>query len=54
MTQGGIHVYLKIWQNRYIQEVKTHDHKTCPRWGIQVRMHESSKLGYTSTFNTHK
>ena len=45
MTQVGIHVYLKVWQNRHIHEVKTHDHKTCSRWGIQVKMHESSKLG---------
>ena len=23
----GIHVYLKVWQNTHIHEMKTHDHK---------------------------
>ena len=32
MTQRGIHVYLKIWQNRHIHEVKTKDHKTYLKW----------------------
>jgi len=34
--------------------VKTHNHKPCQKWGIQVRMHESSKLNYTSTSNGYK
>ena len=38
-----IHVYLKVWPNRHIHEVKTHDHKTCPKWGIQVKMHDHQK-----------
>ena len=28
--------------------------KTCTKWRIQVKMHESSKLGYTSTSNGYK
>ena len=28
--------------------------ETYPKWGIQVRMHESSKLDYTSTSNGYK
>ena len=32
----GIHVYLKIWQNKHIHEMKTHTHKTNSRIGIQV------------------
>ena len=28
--------------------------ETYPKWGIQVRMHESSKLYYTSTSNGYK
>ena len=31
-----IHVYLIVWQNRHIHEMKTHDHKTNSRMGIQV------------------
>ena len=34
MTQRGIHVYLKVWQNKHIHEMKTH--KTKPKIGIQV------------------
>ena len=41
-------------QDRHIHEVKTHDHKTCPKWRIQIKMHESSKLDYTSTSNGYK
>ena len=52
MSQVTKHVYLKVWQNKHIHEVKTHNHKTCPKkMGIQVKMHESSKLDYTSTSN---
>ena len=28
--------------------------KTCTKIGMQVKMHESSKLGYTSTSNGYK
>ena len=54
MTQGvymyilrfdKIDIYMK-WKHMIIKHVL--------RWGIQVKMHESSKLGYTSTFNKHK
>ena len=30
----GIHVYLKVWQNKHIHEMKTH--KTNAKIGIQV------------------
>ena len=26
----GIHVYLKVWQNTHIHEMKAHDHNTNP------------------------
>ena len=40
-----IDIYMKL---------KTHDHKIISKMGIQVRMHESSKLDYTSTSNGYK
>ena len=47
MTQGATKdIYMKLKQNMY--------HKTFPKWGIQVRMHESSKLDYTSTSSEYK
>ena len=50
----GIHVYLKVWQNRHIHEMKTHDHKTKPEWEYKFKMHGSLKLDYTSTSNGNK
>ena len=44
----------QLRQDGHIHEVKTQDHKTYPKWGIQVRMHESSKLDYTRTSNGYK
>ena len=54
MTQGVYMYILKFWQIRHIHEVKTHDHKTSPKWEYKFKMHESSKLDYTSTSNGYK
>ena len=48
----GIHVYLKVWQNKHIHEVKTH--KTNSKMEYKFKMYESSKLDYTSTSNENK
>ena len=53
MTQG-VYMYILRFGKIDIHEEKTQDHKTYPKWGIQVRMHESSKLDYTSTSNGYK
>ena len=52
MTQGGIHVYLKVWQYKHIHEVKTHE--TNPKMEYKFKMYELSKLDYTSTSNGFK
>ena len=50
----GIHVYLKVWQNKHIHEMKTYNHKTNQKWEYKFKMYESSKLDYTSTSNGFK
>ena len=40
-------------QDGHIHEVK-HKHMKNKKIGIQVKMHESSKLGYASTSNGYK
>ena len=51
----GIHVYLKVWQNTHIHEMKTHDHKSNPKSGnTSLKMYVSSKPSYTSTFHGFK
>ena len=40
-------------QNRHIDEAK-HKHENMYKMRIQVKMYESSKLGYTSSSNEHK
>ena len=50
----GIHVYLEVWQNKHIHEMKTQNHQTNSKMGIQVKMQESSKLDYTNTSNGNK
>ena len=54
MTQKGIHVYLKVWQNAHIHEMETHNHKSNPKMEYKFEMYESSKLDYTSTSNGFK
>ena len=57
MKARGSRMYMynqQLRQDRHIHEVKTQYHKTFPKWGIQVRMYESSKLDYTSTSNGYK
>ena len=49
----GIHVYLKVWQNRHIHEVKTQIWKHVQN-GNTSQMYESSKLDYTNTSNGFK
>ena len=53
-TQRGIHVYLKFGKNKHIHEAKHINMKNMYKMGIQVKMYESSKLGYTSTSNEYK
>ena len=33
----GIHVYLKVWQNKHIHEMKAHDHNTNPKWEYKFK-----------------
>ena len=50
----GIHVYLKVWQNTHIHEVKHSIIKQIQKWEYKFKMYESSKLDYTSTSNGFK
>ena len=33
----GIHVYLKVCQNKHIHEMKAHDHSTNPKWEYKFK-----------------
>ena len=50
----GIHVYLKVWQNKHIHEVKHTIIKQIQKWEYKFKMHGSSKLEYTHTSNGNK
>ena len=54
MTQGVFMYILRFCQNTHIHEMKTHDHKSHPKWEYTLEMYVSSKLDYTSTYNGFK
>jgi len=50
----GIHVYLKVRQIKHIHEVKHIIIEQIQKYEYKFKMHESSKLDYTSTSNGFK
>ena len=57
MKASGSRMYMynyQFRQNRHIHEANHKHEKHAQKQGIQVKMHESSKLGYTSTSTEYK
>ena len=54
MAQGCICITISLDKIDKYMKFNISMKKTCQKYGIQVKMYESSKLGYTSTSNGYK